>query len=152
MAINVPGPQAAWYLAGSKIAEWVCAISLAGNLGLGVVTTSYNQQIFISLVGETRLVPNVERLKGFVQEAFEKLSQRVSQGQEACDELRHRTSQIAQASKGLGDPTQPCQEIGHYLAAIDLVEHLGPALHVIFPSNINNTRRTMSRGEPAQII
>jgi hypothetical protein len=68
-----PGPQTAWYFAGHEITEWVCAISLAGNLGLGVVITSYNQQMFISLIAEPRLLPDVERLKEFVQEAFDDL-------------------------------------------------------------------------------
>jgi hypothetical protein len=79
MATNVPGPQTPWYLAGSKITEWVCAISLAANLGLGVVITSYNQQIFVSMVAEPRLVTDLDRLKGFVQEAFDELRQRVPQ-------------------------------------------------------------------------
>lgn len=41
--------------------------------------TSYNQQIFISMVAEPRLLPDVGRLKGFVEEAFDELRQRVSQ-------------------------------------------------------------------------
>jgi hypothetical protein len=77
MATNVPGPQTAWYLAGQEVTEWVCAISLAGNLGLGVVITSYNQQMFISLVAEPRLLPDVERLKEFVLQAFDDLIERV---------------------------------------------------------------------------
>jgi diacylglycerol O-acyltransferase len=77
MATNVPGPQTAWFLAGHEVAEWVCAISLAGNLGLGVVITSYNQQLFISLVAEPRLLPDLDRFKELVREAFEDLLQQV---------------------------------------------------------------------------
>jgi hypothetical protein len=77
MATNVPGPQTAWFLAGHEVTEWVCAISLAGNLGLGVVITSYNQQLFVSLVAEPRLLPDVDRLKEFVQQAFDDLIERV---------------------------------------------------------------------------
>jgi diacylglycerol O-acyltransferase len=77
MATNVPGPQTAWFLAGHEVTEWFCAISLAGNLGLGVVITSYNQQMFISLVAEPRLLPDVDRLKEFVQEAFDELIEQV---------------------------------------------------------------------------
>jgi diacylglycerol O-acyltransferase len=79
MATNVPGPQTAWYLAGFEITDWVCAVPLAGNLGLGVVITSYNQQIFISLVAEPRLLPDIERMKSFVQEAFNELRQQLPQ-------------------------------------------------------------------------
>jgi diacylglycerol O-acyltransferase len=80
MATNMPGPQAPWYLAGCEIAEWVAAVSLAGNLGLGVVITSYNQRLFITLVAEPRLLPDVDRLKEFTQEAFEELRERVPRG------------------------------------------------------------------------
>ncbi|MBV8771758.1 MAG: wax ester/triacylglycerol synthase family O-acyltransferase [Deltaproteobacteria bacterium] len=77
MATNVPGPQTPWYLAGHEITEWVCAIPLAGNLGLGAVITSYNQQLFISLTAETRLLPDVERFKYLIEEAFEEMRKRL---------------------------------------------------------------------------
>jgi diacylglycerol O-acyltransferase len=77
MATNVPGPQAPWYLAGHEITEWVCAIPLAGNLGLGVVITSYNQQLLISLTAEPRLLPDVDRLKSFIEETFEEMRRRL---------------------------------------------------------------------------
>jgi len=80
MATNVPGPQTAWYLAGLEIGEWVCAVPLGGNLGMGVVITSYNQWIFISIVAEPRLVPDLDRLRGFVGEAFDELRQGLPQG------------------------------------------------------------------------
>jgi hypothetical protein len=79
MATNVPGPQTAWYLAGVEVGEWVCAVSLAGNLGLGVVITSYNQRLLISLVADPRLLSDVDRLNGFIEEAFVELQSRVPQ-------------------------------------------------------------------------
>jgi WS/DGAT/MGAT family acyltransferase len=77
MATNVPGPQAPWYLAGREVTELVCAIPLTGNLGLGAVITSYNQQILISLTAEPRLLPDVDRLKEFVQDTFEEMRKRL---------------------------------------------------------------------------
>jgi WS/DGAT/MGAT family acyltransferase len=77
MATNVPGPQTAWYLAGCEIAGFIAAVSLAANLGLGVVITSYNQRIFITLVAEPRLLPDVELLRDFMATAFDELSARV---------------------------------------------------------------------------
>jgi diacylglycerol O-acyltransferase / wax synthase len=77
MATNVPGPQTAWYLAGHEVTEWVCAIPLASNLGLGVVITSYNQELFISLTAEPRLLPDVDRLKLLIEEAFEEMRRRL---------------------------------------------------------------------------
>lgn len=77
MATNVPGPQTAWYLAGHEVTDWISCIPLAGNLGLGVVITSYNQYMFFTLTAEPRLLPDVERLKEFIHEAYEELRQQV---------------------------------------------------------------------------
>jgi diacylglycerol O-acyltransferase / wax synthase len=77
MATNVPGPQTPWYLAGHEVTEWVCAIPLAGNLGLGAVITSYNEQLFISLTAEPRLLPDVDRLKNLIETTFEEMRKRL---------------------------------------------------------------------------
>ncbi|MBV8359894.1 MAG: wax ester/triacylglycerol synthase family O-acyltransferase [Deltaproteobacteria bacterium] len=77
MATNVPGPQTAWYLGGHEVTEMVGVIPLAGNLGLGVVITSYNQQLIISLTVEPRLLPDVDRFRDFIQETFEELRKRL---------------------------------------------------------------------------
>jgi diacylglycerol O-acyltransferase / wax synthase len=77
MATNVPGPQVPWYFAGHEVTEMVGAIPLAGNLGLGVVVTSYNQQLFISLTAEPRLLPDVDRLRDFIGDAFEEMRERL---------------------------------------------------------------------------
>jgi WS/DGAT C-terminal domain len=55
----------------------VGVIPLAANLGLGVVITSYNQQLFISLTAEPRLLPDLDRLRDFIQDAFEELRKRL---------------------------------------------------------------------------
>jgi diacylglycerol O-acyltransferase len=73
MASNVQGPQAAWYLAGCKVTDFVPTIMLAGQLGYGVAITSYNQNLFISMTAEARMMPDVERMKGFVADAFAEL-------------------------------------------------------------------------------
>jgi diacylglycerol O-acyltransferase / wax synthase len=73
MATNVPGPQTPWYFAGYEVTDMVGVIPLTGNLGLGVVITSYNQQLIISLTAEPRLLPDVDRLRDLIREAFEEL-------------------------------------------------------------------------------
>jgi diacylglycerol O-acyltransferase / wax synthase len=92
MATNVPGPQTSWYFAGHEVTEMVGAIPLAGNLGLGVVITSYNQQLFISLTAEPRLLPDVDRLRDFIVEAFEDLKKRLP---EATPADQHGSSAAA---------------------------------------------------------
>jgi hypothetical protein len=76
MASNVPGPQTPWYLAGHEVTDFVGMIMLAGQLGYGVAITSYNQNMFISMTAESRMLPDVERMREFVRDAFEELKQR----------------------------------------------------------------------------
>jgi WS/DGAT/MGAT family acyltransferase len=75
MASNVPGPQTPWYLAGHEVTDFVGMIMLAGQLGYGVGITSYNQNLFVSMTAESRMMPDVERMKEFVGYAFEELKQ-----------------------------------------------------------------------------
>ena len=52
---------------------------LAGNVGMGVVITSYNQNIFISIVATPRLLPDVEKMCDLIGEAFEELWARLAE-------------------------------------------------------------------------
>jgi diacylglycerol O-acyltransferase / wax synthase len=73
MASNVPGPQTAWYLAGYEVTDFLPVIMLAGQLGYGVGITSYNDTIYIGMTADSRMMPDVDRMKSFVQEAFDEL-------------------------------------------------------------------------------
>jgi diacylglycerol O-acyltransferase / wax synthase len=73
MASNVPGPQAAWYLAGHEVTDFVPMIMLGGQLGYGVGITSYNQNMYVGMTADSRMMPDVDRMKSFVQEAFDEL-------------------------------------------------------------------------------
>lgn len=42
-----------------------------------MVITSYNQQVFISLTAEPRLLPDVELLKELLEETFEEMRKRL---------------------------------------------------------------------------
>ncbi|HJU10630.1 MAG TPA: wax ester/triacylglycerol synthase family O-acyltransferase [Candidatus Binataceae bacterium] len=77
VATNVPGPQTAWYFAGHKVTDMLGLLPLGGNLGYGVGITSYDQNIIFSMMSDSRLMPDPEQMKAFVQEAFEELLQRV---------------------------------------------------------------------------
>jgi diacylglycerol O-acyltransferase / wax synthase len=73
MASNVPGPQTAWYLAGHEVTDFLGVIMLAGQLGYGVGITSYNDKMFIGMTADSRMMPDVDRMKSFVQDAFDEL-------------------------------------------------------------------------------
>jgi diacylglycerol O-acyltransferase / wax synthase len=73
MASNVPGPQTTWYLAGHEVTDFLPMIMLAGQLGYGVGITSYNDNMYIGMTADSRMMPDVDRMKSFAQEAFDEL-------------------------------------------------------------------------------
>ncbi len=83
VATNVPGPQAPWYFAGHKVVDMLGLLPLGGNLGYGVAITSYDQRIIFSMMADARLMPDVEQMKAFVQQAFDDLRQCIP------EEMRH---------------------------------------------------------------
>ena len=77
VATNVPGPQAPWYFAGHRVLDMIGLLPLAGNLGYGVAIGSYDQHIVFSMIADARMMPDVEQMKVFVEEAFAELRERV---------------------------------------------------------------------------
>ena len=73
VATNVPGVQVPQYLAGRRMTESVGLMLLGGNLGYGVAIGSYNQEIFLGLMSEPRVMPDVELMKEHVVAAYEEL-------------------------------------------------------------------------------
>ncbi|MBV8771443.1 MAG: DUF1298 domain-containing protein [Deltaproteobacteria bacterium] len=73
MASNVPGPQTTWYLAGHEVTDFLPMIMLAGQLGYGVGITSYNDHMYIGMTADSRMMPDVDRMKSFAQDAFDEL-------------------------------------------------------------------------------
>jgi hypothetical protein len=76
---NVPGMQVPQYLAGHKCLDQFGMLMLGGVLGYGVVAGSYNQRMYFSLTAEPRLMPDVDYMKGLVEEVFGELLARISQ-------------------------------------------------------------------------
>jgi hypothetical protein len=73
MASNVPGPQTTWYLAGHEVADFLPMIMLAGQLGYGVGISSYNGNLYIGMTADSRMMPDLDRMKSLVQDAFDEL-------------------------------------------------------------------------------
>ena len=67
---NVPGVQVPQYVAGHEVLEATGIMMLGGTLGYGVAVTSYNQKMIFGFTAEPRLLPDLERMVGFVEAAF----------------------------------------------------------------------------------
>ena len=70
---NVPGVQVPQYMAGHKCLDQFSPLMISGTLGYGVVVSTYNQNLYFSLVGEPRLLPDIDRMAAFLAEVFQEL-------------------------------------------------------------------------------
>ncbi len=82
---NVPGVQVPQFIAGYKVLYTVLALMLSGPLGYGVAVSSYNQDLFFHLMSEPRLLPDVERMREGVDEAFYELLQEARRADASAD-------------------------------------------------------------------
>ena len=91
---NVPGVQTTQYLAGHRILDNLGVLMLTGNLGYGVVISSYNHNIYFNFVCDPRLMPDLQLMATSANDAFTELLA-------AAD---HRES--PQPGSARGDPPQ----------------------------------------------
>ncbi len=70
---NVPGPRKPLYIAGTEIREMMFWVPQNGTIGMGISILSYNQQVYMGLITDRRLVPDPEVIISRFQSEFEKL-------------------------------------------------------------------------------
>jgi len=70
---NVPGPQIPLYVTGKKMVAWYPYVPIGFNMGVGCAIMSYDQKLFFGLTSDTGIMPDVERLKEFLEAAFAEL-------------------------------------------------------------------------------
>ncbi|MGB2695508.1 MAG: wax ester/triacylglycerol synthase family O-acyltransferase [Dehalococcoidia bacterium] len=66
---NVPGPMIPLYCVGHLMLGHYPMVPLSMNMGLGVGVTSYNQRLYFGLMVDPDAVPDVDRLKFFLDES-----------------------------------------------------------------------------------
>jgi WS/DGAT/MGAT family acyltransferase len=74
IATNVVGPRGPVYLAGHRMIDYVGMIPLGGNVGYGVVITTYDQNFYLGMMAAPDLMPDLETMKFYVGQAFEELA------------------------------------------------------------------------------
>ncbi len=70
---NVPGPQTALYLAGSKLEQVMFWVPQSGSIGVGISILSYNGGVQFGIVTDAALADDPERIISQFQPEFEKL-------------------------------------------------------------------------------
>lgn len=73
VATNVPGVGVPQYVAGRKVTDNIGLMLLGGNLGYGVAIGTYNQVLYIGMMGEPRVMPDLALMKQHVSDAYDEL-------------------------------------------------------------------------------
>ncbi len=72
---NVPFMQVPQYIQGHKLLDLVAELMLSGMVGYGVAVCSYNKELAFCLTSDPRLLPDVDRMRSYLDEAFGELLQ-----------------------------------------------------------------------------
>jgi diacylglycerol O-acyltransferase / wax synthase len=72
---NVPGPQVPLYALGRKMLTYHPYVPIGNQMGLCCAVQSYNQVLYFGLTGGAQAIPDVIRLKRFLDDSFRELRQ-----------------------------------------------------------------------------
>ncbi len=95
IATNVPGVQVALYLLGNQCLDLIPLVPIAATVGYGVAILSYNQNLYFGMVAEPRVMPDVELMRSYVDDAFAELRRRCEE--HAAEAAAHAPISIAAA-------------------------------------------------------
>ncbi|MBI2723429.1 MAG: wax ester/triacylglycerol synthase family O-acyltransferase [Chloroflexi bacterium] len=70
---NVPGPMIPLFTVGHRMLAHYPMVPLAGDLGIGVGITSYNTSLYMGIMSDPAIVPDVERIAAYASEEFRAL-------------------------------------------------------------------------------
>lgn len=70
---NVPGPQIPLYVLGKRMVASYPYVPIGFALGLGCAILSYDQKLYFGLTADAQAMPDVERLKEFLDVGFAEL-------------------------------------------------------------------------------
>jgi diacylglycerol O-acyltransferase len=70
---NVPGPMIPLYCVGHRLLSHYPLVPIAWELGIAVGITSYDQKLYFTFMADTKVVPDVQRLKEFLDQSFVEL-------------------------------------------------------------------------------
>jgi hypothetical protein len=95
IATNVPGVQVAQYLNGHTCLDMVPLVPLGATLGYGVAILSYNRNMNFGMIAEPRVMPDIDRMKSYVDEALEELRARAKEKSAIEGEQREAPARAA---------------------------------------------------------
>jgi hypothetical protein len=73
VATNVPGPQVPLYAIGKRMLDYYPYVPVGYAVGCGCAIMSYDQRLYFGFTADAQAMPDVESLKGFLEESFVEL-------------------------------------------------------------------------------
>jgi len=70
---NVPGPRVPLYCMGHRMIDHYAWVPIGWRMGLGVAVMSYNEGLYFSFTADRSVLPDLDRLAGFLGESFSEL-------------------------------------------------------------------------------
>ncbi|MGE0625567.1 MAG: wax ester/triacylglycerol synthase family O-acyltransferase [Pseudomonadales bacterium] len=104
---NVPGVQVPMYIAGHRMETMLGVLMLTGSLGYGIAVGSYNQEMVFAMIGETRLLPDLDTMAEAVASAYADLlaAARTVNGPPEAEPVKIEPARGRQHGTGTEDPT-----------------------------------------------
>jgi diacylglycerol O-acyltransferase / wax synthase len=75
VSTNVPGPQVPLYTMGKKMLAYYPYVPVGYAVGCGCAIVSYDQKIYFGLTADLQAMPDVERMRDFLNESYTELLQ-----------------------------------------------------------------------------
>ena len=92
VSTNVPGPQVPLYAMGKRMIAYYPYVPVGYAVGCGCAIMSYDQKLYFGLTADAQAMPDVERLKEFLDESFVELRKAAG-----VDEIK---PQVMKAARG----------------------------------------------------
>jgi len=86
---NIPGPQIPLYVAGKRLIDHYALVPTCLDMGLTCAITSYDQRLFITLIGDDNAIPDIDYLRDSMEDAFFELRDAAGVEERAPVEFHH---------------------------------------------------------------
>ena len=90
---NIPGPQIPLYMAGKRLIDNYPLVPTALEMGFTCAITSYDQRLYITLIGDDNTMPDIDFLRDYMEDAFYELRDAAGVGELAPVEFHHAARQ-----------------------------------------------------------
>jgi diacylglycerol O-acyltransferase / wax synthase len=94
VSTNVPGPQVPLYAMGKRMIAYYPYVPVGYAVGCGCAIMSYDQKLYFGLTSDLQAMPDVERLKEFLDESFVELRRAAG-----VDEIKPQVMKAARGRK-----------------------------------------------------